>query len=155
MNMDAPALVIYGLIYGGDNAQLSLTALRRERSGDTNAYDSDWIVTRCQVAAPGFQADVTESVLLSELVGLRDDLAKMYAELEGRMKWSAREHFLTLTAERNRLGHIYWTIELNQPMGMAVRLRLEIRSDQTYLPPLLDQIDAILEAFPLVGKPKF
>ncbi|SRR5579884_363669 len=136
-----------------NNARLTLELLRRQYPDNEDYWDGNWVVTRFQATAPGFQADFTEGVHLQELVWLREELAKMHATLEGRIEWKAMDGFLELVAEVDRLGHIRWTVKLIYPAGVGARLTLEIANDQTYLPALLNQIDAALEAFPLRGQP--
>jgi len=153
MNTDTPAILVCD-----EQARVTLHPLRRENPDSTDYWDSNWIVTRIQATAPGFHADITEPVHLSELVWLREELETMRAVLAGRIVWKAMEGFLELVAEMDRLGHIRWTVLLRHFNGhfngKEARLLLEIENDQTYLPALVNEVDAVLETFPVVGEPR-
>ena len=146
MNSEANTILV-----AGDAARLTLEMQHREYPESTDYWDANWVVTRFFATAPGFRADFVESVHLSEVISLRKGLAKMHARMEGAVEWKAMDGFLELTAEMDKLGHIHWTIDLIYPAGVGARLSLELENDQTYLPALLNQIDDILEAFPLLG----
>ena len=87
MNTDAPTILIRD-----EQARVTLQPLRRQYPDSRDYWDSNWIVTRIQATAPGFQADITETIHLSELVCLREELETMRTRLEGRIEWKPMEN---------------------------------------------------------------
>ena len=72
-------------------------------------------------------------------------------DLAGEIVWSAVENFLDLTAVMDKLGHIHWSVTFTQYYSTPATLRLEFDSDQSYLPALIDQLDAILTSVVIAG----
>ena len=135
-----------------NNVVVSLEVLHREDPDAVDAHSLNYYVMRVTAEAAGFKADFTNSVYLPELAWLKEKLSEFYLMSEGKVDWIIQEGFLMLTAERSRLGHICWTIELTCPSGREsfTKLLLEINNDQTYLPYLIREIEAVLEVFPVV-----
>ena len=149
MHLEANTIVIQG-----EGSSVTLEVLRRQFPDHLDYWDGNWMVTRFQARASWFQAEFTETVHLRELIGLREELAEMHARLDGRVEWKAMDGFLELVAVMDKLGHIRWDVELTYHVEEGSRLSMEIHNDQTYLPAILSQIDAVLETFPLQGQPE-
>ncbi len=139
--------------FKGDNAVLTLELLSYEYTDMADVSGGNSIVTRVRAATSAFQADLTQIIYPFDLVSLRDKVAILSTMSEGRVDWTIQDGFLMLTADRSRLGHIHWTIELSSLSGResSTRLFLEINNDQTYLSDLIREIDAVLEVFPVRG----
>lgn len=134
-------------------ARLTIEVLARSY-GTEDYWDGNWVVTPIKVMLPGFQAKFSEGLHLSELHGFYQDLKRLYSELEGTARLNAMEGFLDLKAEMDAQGHIHWSVEISHPVGSGneARLQFAMHSDQSYLPVLLDQIEAVLEEFPIIGQ---
>jgi hypothetical protein len=130
-------------------AHLTLNVQRRE---SVDAHDCNWggawMVTRLRATTPGFQVDFTASLHLNELVELREQVRQMHSTLQGEAELEAMDGWLDLKAEMDRTGHVHWSVEITHPTGSpGARLQFEINNDQTYLPDILNQIDAVLATF--------
>ena len=112
-----------------------------------------WAEVQITAETPGFRADFYESILFWELDGLREDLRRMHTELKGEATWQPVGSFLDLKAVMNKMGHIHWSVELTRLSESMATLYFEMNSDQSYLPTLIDQIDAILTATQEHGDP--
>lgn len=136
----------------GDNAALTLEMLRYEYPYTANVPDGNPIFARVCAGTSAFKADFTHTIYPFDLVSLKATLAELYSMSEGEVEWRAAENFLNFTAERNRSGHIWWKIELIQHPDREAytRLFLEINNDQTYLPYILQEIDAVLEVLTVI-----
>jgi hypothetical protein len=151
VNTDAHTIQISGDTLVGEPARVTLEMQHRQYPECRDYWDGNWVITRFQATAPGFHADFNETVHLREILALREKLAEMHATLQGRVEWKAMDGFLELVAEMDRSGHIRWTFDLHYPAGAGVVLSLQINNDQTYLPPIMGQMDDVLEAFSIVG----
>ena len=134
-------------------AHLSIEVLVRSYATE-DYWDGNWVVAHIKVMLPGFQAKFSEGLHLSELHSFSQDLKRLYSELEGIARLVAMEGFLDLKAEIDNRGRIHWSVELSHPVGSGneARLQFAMHSDQSYLPALLDQIEAVLTEFPIVGQ---
>ncbi len=135
-------------------ARLTIEVLARS-CPDSDYWDGNWCVTPIKAILLGFQAAFNGEMELPELQAFYQGLQQLYAELRGAAHLNTRERFLELTAEINSRGHIHWSVRLADTSGSAnmARLTFEMRSDQSYLPALLAQIEAVLEMFPVKGQP--
>ena len=111
------------------------------------------MVTRLLATAPGFRADFTASLNLSELVDLHEQILLMRTTLQGRAELKAWDGWIDLKAELDRTGHVLWSVDIAYPTGSpGARLQFEINNDQTYLPDILNQLNTVLETFPVRGR---
>lgn len=135
------------------SARLTIEVLARSYAAE-DYWDGNWVVTPIKVMLPGFQVKFSEGLHLSELHGFYQDLKRLYSELEGTARLDAMEGFLDLKAEVDSQGHIHWSVEIAHPVGSGneARLQFVMDSDQSYLPALLDQIEAVLNGFPIIGQ---
>lgn len=139
------------------NAHLTIENIEvLERPSLAGEYDwSDGVAMTIQTKVRRFQAVFDEVMYLGELHGFHQDLQRLYTELKGGACLKVMEGFLELTAEINSQGHIHWSVRLADTSGSAnmARLMFEMHADQSYLPALLAQIEAVLEMFPVKGQP--
>ena len=132
--------------------RLALDVLRRENPQAQGFWDANWMVAGVQATAPGFHVHFKESLHLSELVALREQVREMYSTLRGGAELDATEGWMNLKAGMDKLGHVRWSVEITYPVALSgARLQFEINNDQTYLPGLLNQLNAVLELFPIIG----
>lgn len=115
----------------------------------THSDDDYWVAAHIRAEMPGFQAAFSNELTLGELQGFHQDLKRLHAELKGTARLRAIEGFLDVTAEMDTQGHIHWTVELaDVNSGSYARLAFEMNADQSYLPALLEQIEAALQDMP-------
>lgn len=108
-----------------------------------------WVATHIRAEMPGFQAAFSNELTLWELQGFYRDLKRLHAELKGTARLRAMEGFLDVTAEMDTQGHIRWAVELaDTSSGNYTRLTFEMNADQSYLPALLEQLEAALQDMP-------
>ena len=63
---------------------------------------------------------------------------------------NCRQH---IECEMDKLGKIIWTAETCYPAGYGAVLKFEFESDQSFLIGLIKELETILTAFPVIGKP--
>lgn len=134
-------------------AKLCLEVLRYSYP-EGDYWDGNWVAVSLRASLPGFQASLGESLHLGELNHFRGDLQRLYEELNGTARFSAMEGFLDLTAEMDALGHLYWKVKLSHPVGGGNEacLHFMMHTDQSFLPPVIAQIEAMIEGFPIRGQ---
>ena len=81
-----------------------------------------------------------------DLLIFRRDLQSLYANPTGSLDFVFRGQSLTINAVRNSLGHIHWNVGVELKGEVYLSMKFSLRADQTYLPPLIHQINFILES---------
>ena len=132
------------------SARLTIEVARRSYPGG-DYWSRNYVVTQITANLPGFRVDFTEEMHLEELEHLGSGLKRLYANLSGAAEFQSSEGFLRIRAEVDRRGHVAWAIEIVHPVGSGNEtcLCFCLDADQSYLPPLLAQIEAVQEQFPL------
>jgi hypothetical protein len=106
-----------------------------------------------------WQGEYGASLRAEEFVQFRQELQRLHEASTGEATFSPMEPWLELRLQRDSLGHIHLKGEAG-PEGFGrnfgeTRLVFEVRAfvDQTYLPPIIEQLMAVEEEFPVIGKP--
>ena len=87
-----------------------------------------------------------------EFEQFNEHLELMHRSLSGVARLQTMEHGVELEGQINERGAISWKGSLRHPVGGPVELKLRFDSDQSYIPEMLSQLEAILEAFPVIGE---
>ena len=132
---------------------LRITLDRRTNPQCTDYWDGNWISATVDVVVGGFRGNVEGNLRREEFVGFRDQIRRIYASLSGQAEFHTMEDWIGIRMEIQRTGHIKCDCFLMDYPGMGNRLTFQLSFDQTYLPALLDEIDAVLSTFPIIGAP--
>jgi hypothetical protein len=109
--------------------------------------DPAWHRFHVTFAGFGFKADFFLETWLMPLIAFRDGLARLSRDLAGGAKLETLEHELKLQGHIDKLGHILWVADLFQhPSRREAHLHFELEDDQTSLPGLIAQLDAMIES---------
>jgi hypothetical protein len=139
---------------GGEQAEFfTLTVHGRSLPHATDYWDGNWLACTAEVAAGAFRGTMDRLIRNEDLARFLHDLERMAG---GQDVWpclEALEGWLSLRLVGDKRGRIEAKGELEDDPagGNALEFRLSI--DQTYLPPLVAQLRAVLAEFPVVGQP--
>ena len=122
----------------------------REFPDADDAWDANWLRITATCADSG--ASVTVSGALLDTVSFllwKRDLERVYERLEGQaVLESAEPNVRVILESRGRTGHVAVTVHIT-PDHMSQEHRFEFTIDQTWLPPLIAQCEAILNRYPV------
>ena len=127
----------------GQGACLTIEMLTSaEIAGDRSRASWDNATIRAEVS--GFAGALDAEILLVELQQFAEDLKRLYKELSGGLRLTLREGVLDLSAEMDPLGHIQWTVDLSPWANLEhdSHLHFEMQADQSYLPALIEEVEA-------------
>jgi hypothetical protein len=142
------------LVLGSADGEHVIIEPRRRNYPDCSDYwDGNWIGCTIDVRAGGFRGSVNADLRTEEFVSFRDALRDLYDRLAGEAMFETMEHWLTIKIVGDGRGHFEAKCELRDDPGMGNRLEFALAFDQTDLPPVLRDLDAIVAAFPVVGRP--
>lgn len=112
-------------------------------------WDGNWLRATAYCEYPGASVWVRGSILhLGELVSLREDCERLYATLQGTAKLDCIEPNLNVTLTMERFGKLQVRIEITPDELVQTHAFLD-SLDQTYLPGIVRQCDAIFETLPI------
>ncbi len=101
------------------------------------------------IAAGAFRGGVNALLRAEDFAHFRDQLRPLYEELVGTARFETAEEWHHVEVEGDGKGHFTARcVALDDP-GMGNRLTFVIRLDQTDLPAILQDLDAICEEFPI------
>ena len=108
-----------------------------------------WVLVAGEAMVPNFRAAFDDDMTLDDLMQFHQGLKQLYTELKGYTVLRTPDGFLDVEAEIDLRGRIRWEITIRRGQGgpNAVSLNFEMNSDQSYLPPLLAQLEAAIDAF--------
>lgn len=130
---------------------LSLWAESRERPGDDDCWDGNWLVIRATVEAPGSWVELRGPWLRTdEVASFLAELEAMSKELRGKAALAPIEPAIKATLEMNSVGQIAVYVEAT-PDQLSQRHSFHFGFDQSYLPAIIRDCRKILLRFPVKG----
>lgn len=132
---------------------VTVTPSRREFPDVADYWDGNWVYARIVVAAGGFRGEFEAQLRTEEFVSFRDELRPLHEKLVGRAKFETTEGWLSIDIEGDGKGHFHADCVAVDLPGTGNRLTFVVDFDQTDLPEILQGLDAVTRAFPVVGSP--
>jgi hypothetical protein len=136
----------------GDKARLEIDVLHRNYPNSRDFWDANWVASLIHLEIPGYTAHFEADLRTNELKEFADDLRDMNEALKGAAALKSLDDYIHLNGTMNAFGKISWDLETRYPAGDSAKLSCRFIADQSYLRMLVDELDAVLEAFPVIGK---
>jgi hypothetical protein len=119
-------------------------------------YDANWIDAQIEIAAGGFQGSYGASLCREDFLDFREALSKLYSFAANQGEFTTTEDQLSIEIHGDRRGNFEADC-VARDATYENRLEFKLRFDQTDIPRMLAELDAIIKAYPLLGerpKPK-
>jgi hypothetical protein len=144
---------MYTIRFGGEEAEyLALTVHGRNNPEATDYWDGNWLLCTAVVIVGPFRGSVSSVLRNEDLIRFLPRVEDLYRRLEGEALFDTLDGWLDVRVIGVGRGQIEVRGQLcDNPVG-GNSLEFQLALDQTYLPPLIGQIRAVLEAFPVVGQ---
>jgi hypothetical protein len=115
-------------------------------------WDGNWLDVIVHCAKDGASVWAKGAILdVLSVARFRDALDNVYRTLTGEAVLESYEPNLKVHVQsRGRAGHLDVRVEIT-PNALVQGHWFEFEADQSYLPPLIDQLSAVLQAFPVRG----
>jgi hypothetical protein len=140
--------------FGGEETEyLSLTLHGRSLPLATDYWDGNWLACTAEVAAGAFRGSLDRLLRNEDIGRFHDRVAGLYERLTGEALFDTLEGWFDLRLIGEGRGHIEARGQLCDDPVHGNVLEFRLFFDQTYLPPLMAQLQAAMEAFPVVGSP--
>ena len=138
---------------GRASAHVSVSPSRREYPEATDYWDGNWIYADVTVVAGAFRGSFEANLRADEFERFRDQLRPLRESLVGRAVFDPMEPWLRIEIEGDGKGHFRAACRAADAPEVGNVLAFGVEFDQTELPGILKGLDAICEAFPVVGAP--
>lgn len=130
---------------------IRLEPLRLEFTNADNDWDRSWIKTKVEVIAGPFSGEYIANVMTTDFETFKQQIKAVYRSLTGVARFEPLENQLIIEVQADDLGHIQVKCEAAPQTYNQDRLSFSFALDQTYLPNLVNQLQAITEIFPVSG----
>jgi hypothetical protein len=140
-------------IGSSNRAHVNVSPTRRENPEAADYWDGNWVFATVTIAAGAFRGSFDAQLRTDEFRRFRDQLRPLYEKLTGRAIFDPMEPWLRIEVEGDGKGHFHASCKADDQPGVGNKLSFGIDFDQTELPDILKGLDAICEAFPVVGSP--
>lgn len=134
---------------GGDH--LIVRPLRRSYPDCRDRWDGNWITSAIELRAGGFRGNVEASLRAEDFGAFREQLGRLHETLEGEAAFDTMEEWLAIQIVGDGRGHLDVTCRVTDAPGTGNHLSFTLAFDQTWLPAMLRDLDAITDAFPTYG----
>jgi hypothetical protein len=142
---------------GGDS--LAIRVARRKFPEARDYWDGNWVDAVVSLKIRPWQARYNASLRTEDFANFRRDLESLYDMTGREAKFHPMEPWLELALRLDALGHIHLNGEA-APEGYGrlfgqARLVFELKDfmDQSFLPPIVQQLADIEQEFPVIGRP--
>ena len=126
--------------------------LQRNYPDSMDFWDANWIASVIHLEIPGYMVHFEADLRTDELRDFVDELRSMNENLGGTAILKNLDSYIYLEGAMDLRGKISWNIETCYPAEIGAELTCDFESDQTYLRILIDELDRVLEAYPVLGK---
>jgi hypothetical protein len=139
---------------GSSNREHVIVRPSRRQYPEAEDYDDgNWVDATIDIAAGAFRGTFEATLRAEDFVRFRDQLRPLYENLAGKATFETMEGWLRINVQGNGKGHFHAACEAIEQPGLGNRLTFKIDFDQTELPAIVQGLDAICEAVPIVGAP--
>lgn len=133
---------------------LLIRVLGRSYPGADDFGDGNWLSTMIQFTLGQFQGELSASLRAEEFEAFRDELRTQCSSLRGEAILTSMEEWLALRVSLEGSGRLRIEGVLLDRPSVGNQLRFEIHGlDQSYIPGMIDGLDQIVSAYPVLGAP--
>jgi hypothetical protein len=131
---------------GSEREYIALNVSGREFPNTSDFWDANWLICTVEIAVGAFRGRVDGMIRTEELETFRGEIVRLNEGLGGEAEFSTMEQWLALRLIGNGRGQIEARCEVGDG-GNTLRCCLSV--DQTFLPPLIQQLSKLIEAYPV------
>ncbi len=141
--------------FGGEQAEfLSITVRGRAYRQSQDYWDGNWLLVTVVIRAGKFSGEIAGMLRAEELQKLRDDLREFQRTLSGSVSYETAEEWLSLQIEADTLGSIALSGTISDDVSDSYNtLEFTLEGDQTFLASPLQQLEQVMQAYPVIGEP--
>jgi hypothetical protein len=120
-------------------------------SRGTDPDDGNWVSATIEIVAGAFRARIDAMLRVDDFVRFRDEVRLLNEDLSGTATFDTMEGWLRIEVQGDGRGHLRAGCEAVDSPGTGNRLAFAIALDQTDLPAIVRDLDAVCQEAPVVG----
>jgi ferredoxin-NADP reductase len=140
------------ILAADEGGQIVFDVAGRQHGGD-DYWDGNWLSCRVSVRARGFRGAFDAALRAEEFVRMREGVRVCMTDLTGAFVFETMEEQLSIVAKGDGIGHFTAVCTARDAAGSENLLTFTLSFDQTRLAPLAAELDELVRAYPVVGKP--
>lgn len=115
-------------------------------------WDKNWIKTKITVKGGPFSGQYYADMMTVDFEKFKQELSSLYDNLSGTANFENIEQALQLKIKGDGIGHFEVNVSAAANPGInSVDLNFSMAFDQTEIKNLINQLDKITKAFPIIG----
>lgn len=143
---------------GQEREFLLVEVMARSYPQSLDYDDGNWLTTQISVQAGAFAGSYHASLRCEEFARFLSSLRLVEASFGTDIpayaaEFDTMEGQLSIVIRGDVWGHFTASCVAVDDFGARNRLEFTLAFDRTYLPAMLDELEAIIQAFPVRGKP--
>lgn len=107
------------------------------------ADDYGWLTCEISLSAGAFSGLFDATLMVSDFASFCQDVRQLYDDLKSPAVFNTLEGQFALTLSGDGIGHVSVDGEVLDQAGDGNRLRFRFGIDETYLPPIIRDLDAV------------
>ena len=123
-----------------------------QHHGSEYWYDNNWIMATVKVKGGSFYGEFRASFLTIDFENFKQELKRLYNDLNGKANFVTLEGQLELNIIGNGIGGFDINVTACDQPGIGSQLIFEMTFDQTFIMPIIAQLERITSQFPVVGE---
>jgi hypothetical protein len=137
-----------------DLAKVRIAFRGRMHEGFSDYWDGNWLITRITGDVGGFRFDLPAALRADEVRRFREGVVLLYQKLSTEARLRSMEDWIDLLVTGDGSGRLVVTGSIAGKPDRRNRLEFVIENyDQTFLPPLLAELEGVESRFPVLGAP--
>ncbi|ABI73314.1 WapI family immunity protein [Shewanella frigidimarina] len=131
------------------NEQVEITVEQYQHSPSSESFDDNWLICSVSVSFGSFSGKFSASFQTYDFVKFSKEIQKLYVCLKGTATFDSLEGQLEIKLIGNGRGGIELEGNCMDSVGVGNELKFSTGFDQTYLQSIIEDLDEILEGFPV------
>ena len=130
---------------------IKLEPLELAYPNSTLDCDHNWIRTKISIKGGAFSGEYTADIMTTDYEMFKQDLNALYDNFKGKAIFADLEGVLKLEIQGDGFGHFAVDVAACDEPGFGAKLNFTMSFDQTYIKPMVRQLNEITKQFPITG----
>lgn len=140
-------------LIGKETSEYLRVQIRGRSHTSQDYWDGNWVRAEIEIAVGGFRGRYGADLRAEELLSFRDACIQLSFSVSSEASFRTMEQQLQIRIVGNRHGGFTAECEAMDQAGTGNTLTFRLTFDQTEIPAILDGLNAIVDAYPVVGRP--
>lgn len=134
-----------------DHILIQISGVSHPNSNDF--WDGNWMNAKIRVRAGAFRANTSACLRRDEFQSFLTQLRSMVASCKEQASFSSLEEWLAFDVTGNKLGHFFAKGSVIDDHTTGNKLNFRIQFATIELEKLIEDLEALMDKFPVIGKP--